>query len=256
MKREDLARGEKYALRTKPTDQSSPFLKVTYVGPARGRQCRIRYDEGEYRGMEEWVPTRQLMCRWGQRKALARDEERAAYLAEADTQTWDQVTDDAVSAVMTASGEYGGFGRSWDTDPASAERYWARAGLTGSPLQDHPANYADRHGTWHLTFSTAVKASQAFAAAEPELVDLYLRGWEEQLKAEGFQPGRRHDHDLLRRWAPSHALARDWAQVPRGYAAEKEIQRLRGLVQAAVRDLREAEMDDKAARLERGLRGQ
>lgn len=37
MKREDPARGKKYALQTKPTDPSSPFIKVTYVGLARSR---------------------------------------------------------------------------------------------------------------------------------------------------------------------------------------------------------------------------
>ncbi|MEU5852254.1 hypothetical protein [Saccharopolyspora shandongensis] len=156
---------------------------------------------------------------------------------------------------MTASGEYGGFVRRWDTDAASAERYWARAGLDGSPLDDHPANYRDRHGTWHLMFATALKAAQGFAAAEPDMVDLYLRGWEERLRAEGFEPGGSHAHDLLREWAPHHALARAWTQEPRGHAAEREVERLRRLVTAAVRYLREAGEDNRAAKIERGLRG-
>lgn len=149
----------------------------------------------------------------------------------------------------------GGFVRRWDTDASSAERYWARAGLDGSPLDDHPANYRDRRGSWHLTFATALKAAQAFAAAEPEMVDLYLRGLEEELKAEGFEPGHRHTHDLLRGWAPSHAFARAWSQEPRGHAAEREIDRLRQLVSTAARYLREAGEDTNAARVERGLRG-
>jgi hypothetical protein len=109
---------------------------------------------------------------------------------------------------------------------------------------------------WHLSFATAVKAAEAFAAAEPEMVDLYLRGWEERLKAEGFEPGGSHAHGLLREWAPSHALARAWSQVPRGHAAEQEIERLRRLVVTAVRYLRESGEDGKAAKIERGLHGQ
>jgi hypothetical protein len=32
------------------------------------------------------------------------------------------------------------------------------------------------------TFATATRACQAFAAAEPDLVDLYLRDWEDRLR--------------------------------------------------------------------------
>ena len=157
---------------------------------------------------------------------------------------------------MIASGEYSGFGKRWETDAAAAERYWARARLEGSPLDDHPANYRDRHGRWFLTFATALKASRAFAAAEPELVDLHIRGWEERLKAEGFEPGYGHRHNLLRDWAPRHALARSWSQEPRGLAAEHEIERLRQLVSTAIRYLRDAGQDQNTWRIERGLRGQ
>ncbi|MEU5852253.1 hypothetical protein [Saccharopolyspora shandongensis] len=43
-----------------------------------GRQCRVHYEDGELQGLEEWVPTRLLACPWGERKALLRDEGRAA----------------------------------------------------------------------------------------------------------------------------------------------------------------------------------
>ena len=39
----------------------------------------------------------------------------------------------AISAVLTASGEYTGFSKPWTTDPDSARRFWARAGLDGLP---------------------------------------------------------------------------------------------------------------------------
>ncbi|WP_190814254.1 hypothetical protein [Saccharopolyspora pogona] len=79
---------------------------------------------------------------------------------------------------------------------------------------------------------------------------------QECLRAEAFEPGGSHAHDLLREWAPHHALARAWTQEPRGHAAEHEVQRLRRLVTTAVRYLREAGEDSKAAKIERGLHGQ
>jgi hypothetical protein len=47
---------------------------------------------------------------------------------------------------MTASGEYGGFVKSWTTDPASAERFLSRARLGGSPLDYDGVNFVDRNG--------------------------------------------------------------------------------------------------------------
>ena len=257
MRRSDLVPGANYALRTRGGADATaePFLKVAFLGPIHKDQVRVRYESGGLAGVEDWVRTRHLACPWKERKRLLRDEERAARIDQIDQMVWDQVTADAVDAVMTASGEYGGFIRRWTTDRGRAERFWMRGGLEGLPISDHPANFEDRHGTWHLTLETAVKACQAFAAAEPELIDLYLRGWEEQLKAEGFQPGNRYSHDLLRQWAPAHALARSWSQRPRGEAAEHEVERLQRLVREAVAALRRHGDESAASRIERGLQG-
>ena len=68
MRKEDLVQGRKYAVRGRNLEPDAPFVKVTFVGPVRSRQCRIRYDEGELKGLDEWVPTRLLACAWGERK--------------------------------------------------------------------------------------------------------------------------------------------------------------------------------------------
>jgi len=172
-----------------------------------------------------------------------------------DAELWDPVYEEAISEVMTASGEYGGFLKSWTTDPASAERFWSRARLSGSPLDHDGVNFVDRNGQWHLSFATATRACQAFAAAEPDLVDLCLRDWEDRLRAEGFEPGNRQSHELLRRWAPAHALARSWCAERQRTAAEQEVERLQRLVREAVRLLEAAGDDRGARRIERGLRG-
>jgi hypothetical protein len=257
MRKEDLVKGKNYALRPKGAGPGSgdSFVKVVFLGLTHSRQCKVRFDSGELEGLEDWVVTRDLACRWGERRALVRDEERAAKMAAEDEGVWDEVTEEAISTVMEASGEYTGFGRVWSDDPVTAQRYWDRGGLTGTPLEYDPVNYRDRFGAWNLSYATALKAAQSFAAAESELVDLYLRGIEEELKAEGFEPGNRFSHDLLRKWAPSHALVRAWSQVPRGIAAENEITRLRSVVSQAVRFLRDAGEERKADQIERGLHG-
>lgn len=257
MRKEDLVKGKNYALRPKGAGVGSgdSFVKVVFLGLTHSRQCKVRFAGGELEGLEDWVVTRDLACGWGERKALLRDEERAARLEAAGAEMWDEVTEEAISTVMEASGESTGFQRLWPDDPVTAQRYWDRSGLTGTPLEYDPVNYRDRHGTWVLSYATALKAAQSFAAAEPELVDLYLRGIEEELKAEGFEPGRRFSHELLCRWSPSHALVRAWSQEPRGTAAENEITRLRAVVSQAVRFLREAGEARKADQIERGLHG-
>lgn len=256
MQKSDLVTGRIYALRRRSRAAAgAAFLKVKFNGKVHKDQVQVRHESGDLAGLEEWVRTRHLACPWGDLKALERDEERTARLREVSSQAGDRVTEEAISAVLTASGEYGGFIRTWDTDPAPAQRLWDRAGLAGRPLEHHPANFIDRHGTWQLTFQTALHAAEAFAAAEPETVDLYLRGWEDRLRAEGFIQGNQHSHELLREWAPSHALARSWSQKPIGAAAEREVQRLRSLVEHAARLLRAIGHNSEAARIERGLNG-
>lgn len=256
MRKSDLVAGRLYALRVRGrVSEDEPFVRVRFDGRVHMDQVHVRYESSDLAGLEEWVRTRHLAARWGDRKALLQDEERMAHLRTVSAETGDRVVEEAISAVFTASGEYGGFIRLWVTDPEPAQRLWDRARLSGNPLDHHQANFVNRHGVWHLTFQTAQHAAEAFAAAEPEAVDLYLRGWEDELRATGFMPGNRHRHELLREWAPPHALARAWSQKPIAATAEREVQRLRDLVQEASRLLRARGHDSDAARIERGLNG-
>lgn len=192
MRQSDLQPRKRYAYRATASRNDLNLIKVTVVGPGRGRKVRVRYEDGELAGLDEWVPIVQIVCPWSERKAFLADHARQRELEQASSLDYERVTEDAICTVMTASGEESGFTFIWATDPATATRLWSRAGLEGSPLDDHPANYSDRHGTWHMSFATAERVSKAFAAAEPELVELYVAGWEKRLTAEGFLPGQRH----------------------------------------------------------------
>jgi hypothetical protein len=140
----DLVGGVACALRqARQAAGDTAFTKVSYIGPCRGGQARIRHETGDLDGLVEWLPTRLIVCRWTERKALEKYEERATKLSASDAEVWDPVYEEAISAVMTASGEYGGFQKSWTTDTASAERFWSRARLSGSPLDHDRVNFVN-----------------------------------------------------------------------------------------------------------------
>lgn len=94
----------------------------------------------------------------------------------------------------------------------------------------------------------------AFAQAEPETVNLYLDMEEQELLQKGYASGERYLHKWVLEQKPAWALARSWANKggSRDHLRE-EMERLRGLVHQAVRELREAGRERVAARLERAL---
>lgn len=253
MRRDDLVAGRAYALRR--NGARGALVKVSFRGTTYKRQAKVRFEDGELAGLEDWVTTRELVCPWGERKAMLRDEERAARLQTASSESWDRVYEDAVSDVLTASGEENGFTGIWDTSEGRATRLWARAGLPGSPLEYDPNNYIDRYGGWHLSFETALQAAKDFAAREPDLVELFVSEWEDRMKSEGYAPGMRYVHSVLRQFAPRWALARSWMTEPARTADQKEIVRLQQLVRQAAHVLETAGLPNDAAKLQRALVG-
>jgi len=108
----------------------------------RGRQARISHETGDLDGLVEWLPTRLIVCRCTERNAFQKDEERAAKLSASDAEVWDPVYEEAISAVMTASGEYAGFQKSQTLASGSVDnsvRPWDAAShrQVGPPLTGH-----------------------------------------------------------------------------------------------------------------------
>ena len=100
----DLHVGRTYAYRQTARRDDLELMKVKILGPSRGRKIRIRFEDGDLTGLDEWVPVVQIVCRWTDRKAFLTDHRRAAELRQATNQTWDAVTEDAICWIMTASG--------------------------------------------------------------------------------------------------------------------------------------------------------
>jgi hypothetical protein len=254
MQSSELVKGKAYAWSESPKQVTPDLVKVKFIGPARSGKARVRWMEGELVDLEEWVPTRQLICAWTERKACLRDRERQAAQDADSYELFDRVVEDAVSHVLTATGEEGGFIRTWALSPDKADRLWSRAKLEGDPRHERLA-YVDRFGTLHLGYRSALKFAKAFAAAEPDACVLYVQGWERRLEAEGHLPGGQWQHDFLREERPAHALVRQWAGEGEVATLKKEIQRLQSLVSRGVSWLREAGDERHATSLERGLHG-
>lgn len=229
-------------------------MRVRFVGPTRAGKAKVRYREGELEGLEEWAPTRGLVCPWSERSKFLKDEARAAKLQHEAARDHDPVVEEAISTVFEATGDESGFIRVWSVAPERARRLWRRAHLPGEP-DHHPLAYIDRHGTMHLPYETALQFAHAPAAAEPEPCIHYLQEREDRLRAEGNLPGERHRHGFLCELRPAFALVRDWCRSAELDLLQAENTRLQRLLDEAIRDLRTAGLDRQANRLDRALQG-
>jgi hypothetical protein len=71
-----LTVGKLYAFREK-RQPGVPFLKVKLLAKVgRGGKVQVRFEDGPFPGLEEYVHTRQLVVPWGERQAFLKDEER------------------------------------------------------------------------------------------------------------------------------------------------------------------------------------
>jgi hypothetical protein len=254
---DEIKPGGLYGLRgpTSESDGTPTLVKVRASATRRGQKIKVGYVEGEFAGLDEWVATRNVLCSWAERRAFLRDERARRVLAAASAESHDKALEDAVGAVMGGTGDGSCYYRSsWDLSLAEAERLWARAKLAGRP-EDEPNAYIDRRGELHMSFGTAVKFAQAFAAAEPEPCLLYMREREAELRSRGFIPGETYAHGILRETLVGHAIARDWASRRVSESLEAELGKLRTLVSGAAATLEKQGDEREAARLRRALRG-
>jgi hypothetical protein len=252
MEGHQLEIGRTYAFREKRST-SSPLLKVKLLDKiGRRGKLKVRFEDGEHPGLEEYVSTRQMLCAWGDRKVVLRDEEREERLAEYEKERGDdKALRDAVQAVLDSTGEPGS-----GCDEDELQRVLDRAGIDTPPADLHPVGFIDRYGRAHMPLDALAGVAKAFAAAEPQTVVAYLDDEEEENRLRGNEPGHRWYHQYQRELSPGYALARHWA----GFSQEadmlrEEIARLRMLLSKAAYDLKDAGKEHKSRWLLRALEG-
>lgn len=153
---------------------------VTKLGPPKSYKCRVRWLDGEYEGLDEWVRTDTLLCPWESADAFIEDEVRLARVVEASAHAYKTTEWLAVREVL------------WKVETPFELSEWVRhEGLV--MIEDFPANIADcgfdpaelvaeplafidRHGTYHGSFSTALRIAQRLCKQHPEriITDLKL----------------------------------------------------------------------------------
>ena len=120
----------------------------------------------------------------------------------------------------------------------------------------HEAAYVDRFARMRLPVEVAEKLAQAYAAAEPEIVLMFIEDEENEYRSKGYEPGERFWHDRLREKTPGFALARYSAGHQEEIAMlQAEIKRMRNLVMSAAETLKKAGQDREGWRLLRAADG-
>ena len=225
--------GHKYGMREK-VSVGEPLLQVQVLDKAGKRgQVKVRRLSEPHTGLEEWVTTRKLVVRWGERQRFLKDEEREAQFDQARPKP-NQALAGAIETIMCASG-YGDADADDDgTVHMEAVELREIARLAGLPqkLEDlHPLAYVDHSGVMHLPVELAERLAHAYATAESEMVLMYIEDKENEYKYRGNEPGERFWHDYLREHMPGFALARYWAGHEEEIAyLRAEIDRLRTLL--------------------------
>jgi hypothetical protein len=201
-------------------------------GPQRSQKVKVRWLDGEYEGLEEWVPAVRLVAPWEEAGALLEDERRTL---------------------------------------ATLEAAAVRLGLDAEELLSEPLAFVDRSGEYRAPFAVAVKVAglccRRFAA---EVLDS-VREREEELRAQlvsGDRPRagwvspervREHARAELERAEPVFALVRQWcgeesvARYDEVVDLREEVDWLRAVIEDTVRWLRNSGHPVKAGLLSRDL---
>ena len=183
MKATEVEVGGEYCYRTWPRSVEK-LVRVIVLARFRGGRFRMCFVAGANNGLEATVESRQLVCRWKERKQFLGEETQYRRLKAYSDEQWrgkDHPLTQAVGWVLDASGEYGWINNKglFVQDAESVARLVARAGGT---VPDDPVGYTDRGGQRHLSFQFALRLAQLLAAAEPATVLSFLddtdRGWE------------------------------------------------------------------------------
>lgn len=256
MRSEEIRNGRHYAFRHPPTRHDVVPIKVRIVGPARRGKVRARYESGELAGLEEWLPTRDLICSWGEVRAYVRDEKRLKALQDASASERVEVVEAAINCVLAATGEdefiVNGI---WQLPLECARRLWSRAAMPDDPAEESLA-FVTRHGHLTLPYMAAYRFAVAFAAKEPEPCLMEVATEEDRYRAEGYTPGQRYMHQLFIERSPSWALVRQWASQSYRDLLAEQVRRLSTVLDQAISTLEALGAIREANHLRRAQHGQ
>jgi hypothetical protein len=68
--------GEVWAYRERISDPDCPLIpaEILQFGPRKSQKTKVRWQGGDYPGLDEWVTNRRLLVLWREAEAWLRDE--------------------------------------------------------------------------------------------------------------------------------------------------------------------------------------
>jgi hypothetical protein len=169
----DIGPSRRYGYRSRRTE---PLQRVKVLEAVRGGRWKVEFLDEPHPGLVDYVRSRELVCRWSDRKTVLRDERWMDALRAEVEREWpgDGPYDTAVMHALAATGERAGTQRGVLSDsPDVIQRLWQGVQLpppTGAP------SLVDRHGVMHVGWSDVVAMVHEFASNEPEHLHSYAMG--------------------------------------------------------------------------------
>jgi hypothetical protein len=89
-----MEEGRTFAHRERTHTPGDPARPVELVkdGPPHSQKAKVRWLDGEYEGLEEWVPKVRLVVPWDEKEALLEDERRMFAALEASGDVYGTTT--------------------------------------------------------------------------------------------------------------------------------------------------------------------
>lgn len=268
--------GEVWAYREKPKTPGTPVSRVEVVqyGPVdrRPRSVRVRWLEGEYRGLDEWVNQSRLVVPWADVDVLLDAERQRAELVESIDDP-DEVLIDATQFVLDSveEGRSTGVMMGWSGTYGLAIAYKLDEvpDAVRQELLDAPKSYVDNRGTYYGPWPVGVGVARRVCAEAPRAVLVESERHEEAYRSavitgfrgmhrSGGYPVDRSDAEqdlaaeqrvlaVVREWC-GEAEREQWDQV---VELRNEVTRLQELVLAAAERLKAAGHPQLTARFRR-----
>lgn len=274
--------GKHFAYRQRAFTPGEPVCPVEVVkeGPSRSNKVRIRWLDGEYEGLEEWVPKVRLVASWEQAKALLEDEERMLAALDASGEVYETVPWRAVQMVFWSLPQ--GLSEEIHLGHRAIERELlvirdldttTGIGLDTEALLAEPNAFIDRFGEYKAPFQAAVQVAKQCCERFAQDVLRYVKVEEDALQdavVSGYYawPGLKGEVSHVRReWAEERLseqesvfdLVKEWCgqatveKFDQAHALREEVDRLRNLIEDTARWLRDAGHPVKAALLRKEL---
>jgi hypothetical protein len=257
----DIRVGEIWAYRERAFTDGWPILRVEVLqfGPPRSNKVRIRFLEGEYPGLDQWVPAVRLRVPWDEAEAWLRDEERFLRAWEASIDNYETVEYYAARTCLDAYPRPDGILIGYSQREGATARVHdlpevcRDLGLSEDDLLSAPLAFIDRGGEyvapWPVALRLARRVAEVYtdeivrsvAKEESELQEGTIRGRTVAIGRDEWDVSKERCAEQLREQQPMFDLVRAWCgeravrQFDEVAALRAELERLWNLLEESAR---------------------